>query len=87
MSAPLTLRPEVPRSKVRSSTLIQSPGPASLTTATVHRPPLTVTGTTIRSHPEPETGRPVRCSAPPQSRRARWAEFWPPPERTQAVSR
>ncbi|ODA75181.1 hypothetical protein APS67_000342 [Streptomyces sp. AVP053U2] len=86
MSAPLTARPEVPGAKVRSSTLIQLPASASLLTLIVHWLFVTLTGTTIRIQSLADTGRSVRCSGPPQFLRARWAAFWPPPERTQAVS-
>lgn len=87
MSAPWIDVPPVPDAKVRSSTLIQLPAFASLLMLMVHWLVVTATGTTIRIQPLAETGRSVRCSAPPQFFSAMYAEFWPPPERTQAVSR
>lgn len=52
----------------------------------VQEPPVTLTEVTRRTQaPFAVGGRSVRCSAPPQLRRAMYAEFCPPLERTQAL--
>ncbi len=52
----------------------------------VQEPPVTLTEVTRRIQPPFAVGgRSVRCSALPQLRRARYAEFWPPPDLTQAL--
>lgn len=52
----------------------------------VQAPPVTLTEVTRRIQaPLAVGGRSVRCSAEPQLRSARYAEFWPPLERTHAL--
>src|SRR3954454_4689888 len=85
MSAPLMLRPVDPEGNVRSSTLIQLPALASELMLIVHWLFVTAMEVTMRTQPLLETGRLVRCSVLPQFFSAMYAEFWPPPERTQAV--